>query len=295
MTSLAATPQMGWNSWNAFGCNISAELIANQTMYLHSKGLQKFGYNYVILDDCWQDRNRDKEGNIKADPVRFPNGMKAVGDDIHAYGLKFGIYSSAGSMTCGRRPGSLGFESLDAMAYANWGVDYLKYDNCYNMGVAAKDRYTAMKNALVATGRTVFYSLCNWGNEGVAEWGKTIANSWRTTIDINTSKDGAAVWQSMKSNFLNNMLQADRAGKGGWNDPDLLLVGQGSLTVEEERTHFALWAFSKAPLIISTDLDKISDESLAILKNSQMLAINQDSLGKQAKCVQGCDPTKPSN
>ena len=221
--------------------------------------------------------------------------MEDVAEDIHAYGLKFGIYSSAGKYTCQRRPGSLGFEMQDAAAYSRWGVDYLKYDNCYNEGVAAIDRYTNMKNAITATGRDMFYSLCNWGNEGVAMWGKTIANSWRTTIDITTSMDAGSQWQSMKANYLVNIASAANAGQGGWNDPDLLLVGLGALTEDEERTHFALWSFAKAPLIISADLATISDSSLAILKNKEMIAINQDRLANQATCVQGCDPASPSS
>lgn len=172
---------MGWNSWNGYFCNINSTIIKNNADQLKSLGLSDLGYKYVIIDDCWQDVNRDKNGFITPDHKKFPDGMKAVGDYIHSKMLKFGIYSSAGTKTCGKRPGSLGFETQDAGNYTMWGVDYLKYDNCYNAGVPAFDRYSAMGNALKKTGRQIFYSLCNWGNEDVATWGKTVAHSWRTT------------------------------------------------------------------------------------------------------------------
>lgn len=163
-----------------------------------------------------------------ADPVNFKDGMKSVGDYIHSKGLKFGIYSSAGIKTCQGRAGSLGYEMHDAKNYSDWGVDYLKYDNCFNQGVAAIDRYTAMSDALKATGRDIFYSICNWGNEQVSKWGASIANSWRTTIDIESGTQNA--WQSVKSNFLINNLSASSAGQGHWNDPDMLVIGNDILT-----------------------------------------------------------------
>jgi alpha-galactosidase len=209
--------------------------------------------------------------------------MKAVGDYVHSKELKFGIYSSAGTKTCGGFPGSLGYENKDAGNFTQWGVDYLKYDNCYNNGVAGIIRYTDMANALKATGRDVFYSLCNWGNEQVATtWGPMIAHSWRTTQDIEIYKTTTNQWQQIKSNFLRNNLSASSAGKGHWNDPDMLQVGNGLLSLEEERTHFALWAFAKAPLIIGCDLTTIEKDypdSLAILKNQMLIDINQDQLG----------------
>lgn len=214
--------------------------------------------------------------------------MKAVGDMIHAASLMFGIYSSAGTMTCAKRPGGLGYEMMDAKDYASWGVDYLKYDNCYNTGVPAFDRYNAMASALQSTGRAIFYSICNWGNENIAQWGNTISNSWRTTQDIEIYYTQTNQWQQIKGNFLINQLSASAAGPGHWNDPDMLQIGNNVLTTAEERSHFALWAFAKAPLIIGCDLNTISSDSLAILMNKNMIAINQNSKGKQAVCVYGC-------
>lgn len=186
----------------------------------------------------------------------------------------------------------------DAQTYADWTVDYLKYDNCYNEGVDGKMRYTAMSDAIAATGRSIFYSICNWGNDNISQWGSSIAQSWRTTQDIAIYNSPSNQWQQLKANFLQNMMSADQAGAGGWNDPDMLQVGNNLLTIEEEKTHFALWAYSKAPLIIGANLDKFDTmhpESLAILKNEALIKINQDRLGNQAKCVQGCDPKAPSS
>jgi alpha-galactosidase len=285
---------MGWNTWNKFHCDISAELVKNTTDQMVSLGLNDLGYNYMILDDCWQASSRDSNGMLQPDSTKFPDGMKSLGDYIHGKGIMFGIYSSAGSMTCQKFPGSLGHETDDAKSFSDWGVDYLKYDNCYNQGVSARDRYTAMANAITASGRQMFYSICNWGNEQIADWGNTIANSWRTTQDIEIYASTTNQWQNVKSNFLINMMSASSASPGHWNDPDMLQVGNGLLTAEEEKTHFALWAFAKAPLIIGCDLQTVSAESLAILSNKNLISINQDILGKQATCVQGCDISAPS-
>lgn len=174
-------PQMGWNTWNIFHCNISESIVQQNADKLVELGLKDLGYNYLVIDDCWQASERDANGYIQPDMTKFSNGMKSVGDYLHSKGLWFGIYSSAGIKTCQGLPGGLNYEMKDAMNYSSWGVDYLKYDNCYNQGVPAIERYTAMGDALKATGRSIFYSLCNWGNEQVSKWGKTIANSWRTT------------------------------------------------------------------------------------------------------------------
>ena len=165
------------------------------------------------------------------------------------------------------------YEEIDAADYASWGVDYLKYDNCYNLNLPGTSRYTAMRDALARTGRSIYYSICSWGTEEVWAWGNTTGNSWRTTGD---SSDN---WRSMKSNYMQNALHPESAGPGGWNDPDMLEIGNGGLTVSEERSHFALWAFAKAPLIIGCDLSKISDSSLSILKNKNLIAVNQDTIG----------------
>lgn len=172
---------MGWSSWNAHHCNINATVFESMIDKMDNLGLKDLGYSYINIDDCWQATSRNETGHIEADPAKFPDGMKALGDKIHDAGMKFGIYSSAGSMTCARFPGSLGYEFQDAEVYASWGVDYLKYDNCFNQGVEATVRYGVMSDALLATGRDIFYSICNWGNEQVTSWGHTISNSWRTT------------------------------------------------------------------------------------------------------------------
>ena len=205
--------------------------------------------------------------------------MKDLGDQIHGMQLKFGIYSSAGTMTCQRRAGSLYHEEIDAADFSSWGVDYLKLDNCYNKGVPATTRYGDMSKALKSQANEIYFSICNWGNEGVTLWAPTISNSWRTTQDI--SRD-VNVWQSMKGNFLTNLQSAADAGPGHWNDPDMLMVGNGKLSPAEEATHFALWAFAKAPLIIGADLTSIADDSLAVLKLKSLIDINQDVLGQQA-------------
>lgn len=205
--------------------------------------------------------------------------MKALGDYIHGLGLKFGIYSSAGNYTCEWRAGSLYYEDVDAADFASWGVDYLKYDNCFNEGVPAQVRYPKMRDALNKTGRPIYYSICNWGEEDIAVWGNTTGNSWRTTGDI------ANFWFFVEYNFYGNGEYPESAGPGGWNDPDMLEVGNNGLTTTEERTHFALWAVVKSPLIIGCDLTTVSNTSLSILKADLLIKANQDSLGNQARCV----------
>uniref|UniRef100_A0A7S3CQM4 Alpha-galactosidase n=1 Tax=Strombidium rassoulzadegani TaxID=1082188 RepID=A0A7S3CQM4_9SPIT len=221
--------------------------------------------------------------------------MKSLGEFIHGLDLKYGLYSSAGTKTCQGLPGGLDHEIIDAMDYASWEVDYLKYDNCFNQGRSSHERYTAMSDALLKSGRPIFYSVCNWGNEEIGSWGNTIANSWRTTQDIEIYHTVHNQWQQIKSNFIQNQLSSKYASKGHWNDPDMLQIGNELLNLEEEQTHFALWAYAKAPLIIGCDLEKISDDSLAILKNAELIAINQDNLGYQAECVVGCDFDQPTS
>lgn len=182
---LGFTPQMGWNSWNHFKCNVSASLIRDTADAIVSKGLDKLGYVYVNIDDCWAG-SRAKDGTIQPDSKTFPGktAMKDLADYVHSKGLKFGIYSDAGTRTCAGRPGSMGYEYIDAKTYADWGVDYLKYDNCDNEGVVGEVRYSIMRDALSKTGRPIFYSLCNAGNDNVTHWGHNVGNSWRTTSDI---------------------------------------------------------------------------------------------------------------
>eukprot|EP00347_Sterkiella_histriomuscorum_P015513 403356745 len=282
---IAQTPQMGWNTWNKFDCGINETLIKQSADKIIELGLDKLGYKYVNIDDCWNAVERDSEGRMQADPKTFPGGMKAVGDYIHSKGLKYGIYSSAGNFTCQGRAGSLNHEDIDAQTWADWGVDYLKYDNCFNENVPATVRYPAMRDALLKTGRNIFYSICNWGNEETFKWGPDTGNSWRTTMDI---KD---IWPSIQYNYRQNDVHYDIAHPGAWNDPDMLEIGNGGLNQNQERTHFALWAVAKSPLILGCDLDNIPKDSFEIITNTELIAINQDPLGKQAHCRVHCSST----
>ncbi|MFF7159407.1 ricin-type beta-trefoil lectin domain protein [Streptomyces sp. NPDC008139] len=288
---LALTPQMGFNDWNAYGCNVSESLIKSTAQAMHSNGMQAAGYSYVNIDDCWMTHSRDAGGHLVPDPVKFPDGIKGTADYVHSLGLKLGIYEDAGLQTCGGYPGSLGHESTDAQSFASWGVDYLKYDNCYSgPGCAlnscpngnpqpAETRYTAMRNALAATGRPILYSLCNWGQDNVWTWGSGVGNSWRTTGDINAS------YSSMLSIFHSNVGLASYAGPGHWNDPDMLEVGNGSLTTTESRTEFSLWSEMAAPLIAGTNIASASATTLSTLTNTRVIAVDQDPLGKQGTMV----------
>eukprot|EP01100_Stratorugosa_tubuloviscum_P003332 TRINITY_DN1801_c1_g1_i3.p1 TRINITY_DN1801_c1_g1~~TRINITY_DN1801_c1_g1_i3.p1 ORF type:complete len:353 (-),score=165.89 TRINITY_DN1801_c1_g1_i3:106-1164(-) len=269
---------MGWNSWNHFGCSINEQLIKETADAIVQTGLGAAGYRYINLDDCWQ-ISRSENGTIIADSQNFPSGIAALADYIHSRGLLFGLYSDAGEKTCQGRPGSLGYEQIDAQTYASWNVDYLKYDNCYNNNIPPKQRYPPMRDALNSTGRPIFYSLCEWGEDDPATWAGDVGNSWRTTGDISDN------WNSMLSIIKENDKWWKYAGPGGWNDPDMLEVGNGGMTQTEYRSHFSLWAISKAPLIIGCDVTNISKYSLSILSAKEVIAINQDSLGIQGHIV----------
>jgi alpha-galactosidase len=271
---LAHTPQMGFNDWNAYGCNVSESLIESTALAMHNDGMQAAGYQYVNIDDCWMTKSRNSAGQLVPDPAKFPDGISGTAAYVHSLGLKLGIYEDAGTATCAGYPGSLGHETTDANSFASWGVDYLKYDNCNNTGISAQTRYTTMRDALAATGRSIFFSLCNWGQENVWTWGANVGNSWRTTGDINAS------FSSMLSNFHTNVALASYAGPGGWNDPDMLEVGNG-MTSTEDQSEFSLWAEMAAPLISGTNLANASSSTLSILTNTRVIAVDQDSLGKQ--------------
>ncbi len=276
---LATTPQMGFNDWNAYGCNVSESLIKSTAQAMHTNGMQAAGYSYVNIDDCWLTHSRDSSGHLVPDPAKFPDGIKGTADYVHSLGLKLGIYEDAGTATCAGYPGSLGHETTDAQSFASWGVDYLKYDNCNNNGVPAQTRYTAMRDALAATGRPILYSLCNWGQENVWTWGAGVGNSWRTTGDISAS------FSSMLSIFHSNVGLASYAGPGHWNDPDMLEVGNGSLTATEARSEFSLWAEMAAPLIAGTNIASANATTLSTYTNTRVIAVDQDSLGKQGVMV----------
>ncbi|KAK0592206.1 hypothetical protein LWI29_015155 [Acer saccharum] len=276
---LARTPQMGWNSWNYFACNINETVIKETADALISTGLADLGYVYVNIDDCWSFVTRDSEGQLVPDPKTFPSGIKALADYVHGKGLKLGIYSDAGAFTCEVRPGSLFHEKDDASLFASWDLDYLKYDNCFNLGIKPEKRYPPMRDALNATGRTIFYSLCEWGVDDPALWAGKVGNSWRTTDDINDT------WASMTTIADLNDKWASYAGPGGWNDPDMLEVGNGGMSYQEYRSHFSIWSLMKAPLLVGCDVRNITAEAFEILSNEEVIAVNQDSLGVQGRKV----------
>ena len=291
--NLALTPPMGWNTWNKFGCNVSDELVRGAADAMASSGMKDAGYQYIVIDDCWQVK-RDEHGNIVPDPQHFPNGIKALADYVHSRGLKFGIYSDAGEKTCAGRPGGLGHEYQDALMYASWGVDYLKYDWCNTLpGQDARASYANIRRALDASGRPIVLSICEWGTHQPWLWGQEVGgNLWRTTGDIQPRWEGKREWSP--GNCCNNGVMAivdeneplySRAGPGHWNDPDMLEVGNGGLTTTENRTHFSLWAMMAAPLIAGNDLRNMSPDVKEILTNKEVIAVDQDALGRQGRRV----------
>jgi len=290
--NLALTPPMGWNSWNKFACNVSEDLIKGMADAVVKSGMKDAGYVYVNIDDCWQ-VSRDANGNIVADPQRFPHGMKAVGDYIHSLGLKFGVYSDAGSKTCAGRPGGLGHEYQDALQYAEWGVDYLKYDWCNTSTQDAKASYANMRAALDASGRPIVLSICEWGTAKPWLWGNEVGgNLWRSTGDISDKFEGQAKWPDgsccANGMLINLDLQVglqSYAGPGHWNDPDMLEVGNGGMSDTEYRSHFSLWAILAAPLIAGNDLRNMRPEIHDILTNKEVIAVDQDSLGREGERV----------
>lgn len=282
---LALTPPMGWNTWNKFGCTINENLIRQAADAMVASGMRDAGYTYIVIDDCWQGQ-RDASGNIQPDPQRFPSGMKALGDYIHSKGLKFGIYSDAGKLTCGKRPGSWGHEYQDARTYASWGVDYLKYDWCSTYTQDAPSTYETMSDALRATGRPIVFSICEWGVNKPWLWAKNIGNLWRTTDDIYDHWSGQDGYQHSVLAILDLQVGLDGfAGPGHWNDPDMLEVGNGGMTSEEYRSHFSLWAMLAAPLMAGNDLAGMSADTKAILTNREVIAVDQDPLGVEARRV----------
>jgi len=282
---LGLTPQMGWNSWNHFACGINETLIIDTMNAIVESGFRDAGYVYVNLDDCWQLSRDETTHQIIPDMNAFPNGIKYLADEAHKRGLRLGLYSDAGTMTCQRRPGSIHYEDIDAQTYADWGIDYLKYDNCYHDTPKYRERYEAMRDALNKTGHPIFYSICEWGIDHPEEWAPDTGNSWRTTMDISDS------WPSMLSIIEANDKLAKYAHPGAWNDPDMLEVGNGGMTYDQYRAHMSLWAISKAPLIIGCDMRNISAETREILLNKEVIAINQDRLGYQGRRVVTTDIT----
>jgi alpha-galactosidase len=288
--NLALTPPMGWNSWNKFACNVSDELIRGMADAMVKSGMKDAGYQYVVIDDCWQ-VSRDQDGNIVPDPQRFPSGIKGVADYIHSLGLKFGIYSDAGSKTCAGRPGGLGHEYQDALKYAAWGVDYLKYDWCSTTTQDAKASYANIRHALDAAGRPIVLSICEWGTAKPWLWGKEVGgNLWRTTGDIKDQWEGKIQWKDGSCcgygmlNIVDQQVGIESyAGPGHWNDPDMLEVGNGGMTDTEYRSHLSFWAMLAAPLISGNDLRNMPPAIHDILTNREVIAVDQDPLGHEGR------------
>jgi alpha-galactosidase len=281
---LALTPPMGWNSWNIYGCDINEQLVRDVAKAMVDRGLKDAGYEYVVIDDCWHGE-RDSLGFITSDPVKFPSGIKALADYVHSLGLKFGIYSDAGWRTCGGRAGSRGYEFQDAMKYAEWGVDYLKYDWCNTQGLKAEGAYLTMRDALYKAGRPILFSMCEWGDNKPWLWAKDIGHMWRTTGDIYDDfygEDNHGTWSSWGILNILDRQEGLReyAGPGHWNDPDMMEVGN-DITVNESRAHFSMWCMIAAPLIAGTSIQHASPEIIDILTNKEAIAVNQDKLGIQ--------------
>ncbi|KAK8066061.1 hypothetical protein PG997_012808 [Apiospora hydei] len=299
---LGRTPALGWNSWNVGGCKYADANNALKTANLFvSLGLKDAGYQYVNIDDCWSTKNRNSSGYLVPDPAKFPKGMKALADEIHGMGLKFGLYGCAGTQTCAGYPGSWGHEKEDARALASWSVDYWKHDACYtpcngqnpqtcwDPNVNPRAWYETFRDALSDAGGDIFYSMCEWGRNSVWTWGGNVGNSWRMSGDI------ANNWNSVAGIAATAGGIAQYAAPGGFNDLDMMEIGNGGLNENEERAHMGIWALAKSPIIIGTDLSKIKTSSLNILKNKAILAINQDPLGKAAGYFRPSGAAAPVN
>lgn len=281
---VALTPPMGWNSWGHFRCEIDEAIVRQTIDAMATNGMLAAGYAFVIVDDCWQ-LARDAAGNILPDPQRFASGMKDLADYAHGRGFKFGLYSCAGYKTCQGRPGSRGHQFQDARQYAQWGIDYLKYDWCDDGGQNARAAYTTMRDALKATGRPIVFHICEWGKNQPWRWGRAIGHLWRTTPDVldawetDTPEKGLGIIQ-----ILDLQVGLEKAaGPGQWNDPDMLMAGNGSLGIEQYRAQFSLWCILAAPLIAGCDVRKIDGDTLALLTNPEAIAIDQDPLGRQGR------------
>ena len=275
------TPPMGWNSWNTFGADINEQLIFDTADKMVETGLSALGYEYLVIDDCWALKERDENGRLVADPQKFPHGMKAVADYVHSKGLKFGMYSCAGYLTCAAYPGSFEYEFIDAKTFAEWGVDFLKYDYCYHSSVIhGKYLYRRMGLALKNCGRDILFSACTWGADNTAEWiRETSANMWRSTGDVFDN------WETIKSIIEQQEAILPYGGAGSFNDMDMLVVGmygKGNVGLQglndtQYKTHFSIWALLGSPLMIGCDVRNINKETFDILSNEELIKINQDA------------------
>ncbi len=287
---LAMTPPMGWNSWNTFESHISEQLVKDTAEAMVQSGMLEAGYDTIVLDDCWSLRDRDPEGNLVADPIKFPSGMKALADYLHERGFKFGIYGCAGKTTCAGYPGSMGHEYQDARTFASWGIDYLKYDWCATGTRDAKEAYTTMRDALAAAGRPIIFSLCEWGTADPWLWAKDVGHLWRVSGDIydcwDCEQEWSRGWKAILDLYHNKKPSSggrdglgQYAGPGHWNDLDMMEVGSAGLTTIESRSHFTLWCMVASPLMAGNDLRTMSDEIAAILTDKDALKVNQDPTG----------------
>lgn len=276
--ALGLTPPMGWNSWNKFGCNINDKIVRETADAIVASGMKDAGYVYVNIDDCWQS-DRAADGSIVIDAKNFPDGIKPVADYVHSKGLKLGVYTDAGHFTCQHRPGSYDHEKQDIDTYASWGVDYIKIDWCYAEGLDPETQYIKFRDAIATASRPIFFSLCNWGVNAPWRWGAKVGNSWRTTGDISDN------WDSMSNIGFSQDGLEKFSGPGHWNDPDMLEVGNGGMNAVEYRTHMSLWAILAAPLLAGNDIRSMKDETRDILLNKEVIAVNQDKLGKQGRRV----------
>ena len=275
------TPPMGWNSWNTFGADINEQLIFDTADKMVETGLSALGYEYLVIDDCWALKERDENGRLVADPQKFPHGMKAVADYAHSKGLKFGMYSCAGYLTCAAYPGSFEYEFIDAKTFAEWGVDFLKYDYCYHSSVIhGKYLYRRMGLALKNCGRDILFSACTWGADNTAEWiRETSANMWRSTGDVFDN------WETIKSIIEQQEAILPYGGAGSFNDMDMLVVGmygKGNVGLQglndtQYKTHFSIWALLGSPLMIGCDVRNMNKETFDILSNEELIKINQDA------------------
>ena len=296
---IAATPTMGWNSWNGFGVRVSDRLVRETADSLASTGLRDLGYRWVVIDDCWTLHQRSASGDLVPDPERFPDGIKPLADHVHGLGMKLGIYSDAAELTCARYPGSFGFEDQDAAQWASWGIDFLKYDYCHAPAdqATAVERYTRMGNALGKTGRQILFNACEWGGRNPWLWARAAgAHSWRVTPDVVDSWTDLWVPQNNWIGFgIDSAIDAaaalhDYGGPGGWNDLDMLVIGlkgAGSIpgegaTMREYRTQMSMWCMLCSPLMIGCDVRGLEAPTMEILANHELIAVSQDPRGMQA-------------
>ncbi len=284
--NLALTPPMGWNSWNRFNCSINEKIVRETADAMVSTGMSKLGYEYIVIDDCWAIA-RNQDGTIVADSSKFPSGIKNLADYIHSKGLKFGLYSCGGILTCNYRPGSHGYEEIDANTYAEWGVDYLKYDWCNAEGFNPAKAYTDMSEALSNCGRPIVFSMCEFGDSRPWKWARNVGHLWRTTSDILDCWDCKEDWGgSGWTVILDKQVGLEKfAGPDHWNDPDMLEVGNGGMRSNEYIAHFSFWCLLAAPLMAGNDLRSMDDTTKMILTNENAIKVNQDKLGIQGSKV----------